>query len=460
MLTCRTLLFPALFMALFICPLVSAESDWELTETFELEPVWSGHRVGFSMLTGPTNQYAAYYDAERNMCVASRTLDSDQWTIKRLPTQLGWDSHNSVTLALDAVGNLHVSGNMHCIPLIYFRTSEPGDVTTLQRQPGMTGELENRCTYPRFNYDKAGRLLYTYRDGGSGNGNQIWNVYDHETSTWSRLLDRPLFDGQGLMNAYYTGPVVGPDGNFHVCWVWRDTPDCATNHDLCYARSPDMRTWEQSDGTELVLPISLKTAEVVAPVPPGGGMINGNTRIGFDAEGRVILSYHKYDEDGITQIYNARREADGWVHYQASDWTYRWEFSGGGSIGFEVSVGSVSVDPDGSLRQSFSNKQDGGGIWRLDPETLHFVERAPAGPRRPSSLGRLEDDFPGLSVRIAGDLANSYSQHAPDAARASLESNESYIMRWESRGSNRDRPFPGEIPPPSMLRVYRLVLPE
>ena len=120
------------------------------------------------------------------------------------------------------------------------------------------------------------------------------------------------------------GPVQDERGMFHVCWVWRETSDCSTNHDLCYARSPDLVHWEKSDGAPLKLPITLAFAEVVDPVPQGGGIINGNTKVGFDAEGRVILSYHKHDDEGHTQVYNARRENDGWKIVQATDWDYHW----------------------------------------------------------------------------------------------------------------------------------------
>ncbi|MCA9434001.1 MAG: BNR-4 repeat-containing protein, partial [Candidatus Omnitrophica bacterium] len=93
----------------------------------------------------------------------------------------------------------------------------------------------------------------------------------------------------------------GPDGVYHLCWVWRDTPDCETNHTLSYARSSDLVHWENSDETPIKLPMTLETAEVVDPVPPGGGILNGNTKIGFDHEGRAVISYHKNDEEGNTQ---------------------------------------------------------------------------------------------------------------------------------------------------------------
>ncbi len=417
---------------------------WMLAESVDIAPVWSGHTVGFSLLTDGDDQFIAFYDAQRRMTVASRRLGSTEWEIQVLPVNVGWDSHNYVTMALDCEGHLHVSGNMHCVPLVYFRTTRPRDVTSLERIETMTGENENRCTYPRFLAGARKELIFTYRDGSSGNGNQIWNVYDPQARVWKRLLGSPLFSGEGQMNAYFAGPVQDKDGVFHVCWVWRDTPDCATNHDLCYARSRDLVRWERSDGKPLGLPITLATAEVVDPVPAGGGIINGNTRIGFDAEGRVILSYHKHDSQGHTQIYNARREDGGWKIIQASDWDYRWEFGGGGSIVFQVHVGAVTVDEDGRLVQSYGQPRRS-GHWQLDPATLKPIGPAPAEAGYPAALARVESSFPGLEIRRAED------------ARTAADDRVRYIMQWETRPANRDRPYPGDPPPPSMLRVHKLV---
>ncbi len=418
---------------------------WTMAESVDVAPVWSGHPVGFALLTDGDEQFIAYYDAERRMTVASRRLGSTDWTTQVLPTNVQWDSHNYVTMAFDPEGHLHVSGNMHCVPLVYFRTTTARDVTSLQRIGAMIGDNENRCTYPRFLTGAHGELIFTYRDGSSGNGNQIWNVYDPKIQAWKRLFDSPLFSGEGKMNAYFVGPVQDDKGTFHVCWVWRDTPDCASNHDLCYARSRDLIHWERSDGKPLALPITLATAEVVDPVPAGGGIINGNTRIGFDLEDRVILSYHKHDAEGHTQIYNARRELDGWKITQASDWDYRWDFQGGGSIVFEIHVGAVSVTDDGLLVQSHGHARQRGGRWQLDPATLKPVGPAPGEPSYPASLGRVESGFPGLETRRAEDVGTVED----DRVR--------YVLQWETRPANRDRPYPGDPPPPSMLRVHKLV---
>ena len=288
--------------------------------TLEVAPVWSGHPVGFTLFTNRDQQFVAFYGAERRMTVAARKLEENSWRFSRLPERIGWDSHNSIAMKADDLGYLHLSGNMHCDPLIYFRTSKPMRIDTFERIAAMVGRQEKRCTYPRFLRGSKNELLFTYRDGSSGNGNQIYNVYDTTNGQWDRLLDQPLTSGQGRMNAYLHGPMRGPDGTFHLCWVWRDTPDCATNHDLCYARSQDLVHWETSAGRALRLPITLESADVVAPVPPGGGMINGNTKIGFDNAGRVVISFHKYDANGQTQLSTARLEDGRWGLHPTSDW--------------------------------------------------------------------------------------------------------------------------------------------
>lgn len=421
-------------------PVTAAAAD-----VVDIAPVWSGHPVGFALLTQGKRQFVAFYDAERQMTAGFRTVDSNQWQFVRLPSRVGWDSHNYITMALDDEGYLHISGNMHCVPLIYFRSKQPYDIASLEPVASMVGQNEKRCTYPRFMRGSQNELLFTYRDGRSGNGEQIWNVYDLATKSWRRLLDQPLFSGKGKMNAYFNGPVRGQDGTFHICWVWRNTPDCATNHDLCYARSKDLVHWETSAGKSLAIPITLETAEIVDPVPPGGGIINGNTKIGFDSQKRVVLSYHKFDAAGKTQLYNARREANGWKVYQTSDWDYRWEFQGGGSIGFGISLGPVTVESDGSLTQTYRHIKHGSGAWQLDEITLKptgkaTIRRSPM----PKGFGKVESTWPGISVRTAEDLGQA---DEPDTR---------YLLRWETLPANRDRPHPGDPPPPSMLRVYRL----
>jgi hypothetical protein len=308
----------------------------------------------------------------------------------------------------------------------------------------MTGEKEKRCTYPVFIRGANDEMIFRYRDGGSGNGNEIYNIYAPDTKTWRRLLDQPLTDGRGKMNAYPRGPLRGPDGWFHLTWIWRDTPDCCTNHDLSYAKSKDLVNWQTADGTPLTLPITIDTKGVILdPIPVKGGLINGTGSIGFDSKDRVIISYHKFDDKGATQAYAARLENGKWHTRQLSDWTWRWYFSGGGSINFGISLGAVNPEPDGTLSMSYRNKHHGSGIWRLDEKTLKPTGKITRKPDRPRHLNKLESDFPDMQVRWSSDFGPSG------------EPNTKYYLRWETLGRNRDRPRKGPIPAPSTLRLYK-----
>ncbi len=419
-----------------------------LVERLDVAPVWAGCPVGFAMLTHSNRQFLAYYSDARAMTLAQRDLNTNAWTFVELPSRLGWDSHNYVTMAVDSEGYLHVSGNMHCVPLIYFRSEKPLDIRAMTPVHRMTGEREKRVTYPRFMKGPDGALLFTYRDGGSGNGSTIWNRYDLAAKAWTRLMAEPLFDGQGLMNAYPHGPVLGKDGYYHLTWVWRDTPACETCHDLSYIRSRDMTRWENAFGKPVTLPIRLGADVVVDPVPVKGGLINPGQAIGFDAQNRVIVTYTKYDAAGNSQLMNARLEDGRWNVVQTSDWAYRWDFSGGGSIIGEIGVGPVEVQ-DGTLAQSYSHAKFGGGRWALDEVTLKPSGKLEGRVRWPKEVSRKEHLLKGMGVRSAQDLA---------ADPESGVSCDGFVYRamWESLPANRDRPQPGGVPPPAQLRVFKL----
>lgn len=432
-------------LSAFLILWVSVSAFGDEASVLDIAPVWAGHPVGFALLTDPQHQYVAFYDAERRMTVGQRNLDADAWTFTILPMSVGWDSHNYITMALDRAGHLHLAGNMHSDALNYFRSAKPHDAASLARVAPMAGDNEERTTYPKFLETPEGDLLFHYRSGHSGDGFEVYNVYDPATESWKRLLDTPLVDGEGQRNAYMIGPQRGPDDIFHLVWVWRDTYECETNHTLSYARSKNLRDWEKSDGTPLKLPITYGTSEIVDPVPPKNGMINGNTRIGFDLDQRVVLTYHKYDSAGNTQVFNARKENGEWARHQATNWDYRWEFSGGGTIHFEVGVYPVVAGADGMLTQQWRNDDIGRQRWRLDPETLKPVEQLPLPPSTlPRDFSRVRATFPGMQVMQANDSGTSGDPKTR------------YFLRWETLISNRDRAREKPWPEATMLQLYVL----
>lgn len=419
---------------------------WRIAETLPIDAVPSWFPVGFCLLTHQGRQSVAYYDAEHRLIVASRDLAEKEWEKARLPSEVGWDSHNYVTMAVDARGDLHLSGNMHCVPLIYFRTTKPLDVTSFERA-AMTGLDEQRCTYPRFLEGPDGRLLFTYRSGSSGNGHNLYNGYDVETRSWSRFLAEPLFDGEGQRNAYPQGPSLGPDGYFHVVWVWRDTPDCATNHHLSYARSRDLERWETAGGQPVKLPLTLEQETLcVDPIPPHGGIINGCERLAFDREQRPMISYHKADANGHMQLWVARFEDGEWRTRPITRWKEAIVFGGGGAmpfIGIAIS-GLEPVEPD-RCTLTYRHRDHGSGRIVLDEETLEPVEASiTVPPEYPAELRRPRIEFEGIGVKTAADLGDSGSPEVK------------YLLRWETLPANHDRPRTPPLPPASLLELVKL----
>ncbi|MBS3762580.1 MAG: BNR repeat-containing protein [Planctomycetes bacterium] len=423
--------------------------QFQIQNTLNIAEVPSWFPVGFCLRTCGDRQYVGYYDTDHRMTVACRELGSSDWQYQVLPSRVGWDSHNYITMTADSKGYLHLSGNMHSDPLIYFRSKKPWDIEKFERIGQMTGEEEDRCTYPEFMRDAQDRLVFHYRIGGSGNGNEIYNVYDPNTMNWERLLDEPLTDGQGKMNAYAQGPLNGPDDFFHLAWVWRDTPDCATNHHLSYARSPDLIHWESARGEPCKLPITLEDKSLwVDPIPGGGGIINSGVDLTFDHRQRPIITYHKSDRDGNMQIYATRFEDGEWVQHQLTDWGEPIEFSGTGSMGFiGIRMSALKRLNSSLLFLHYRHRNYGKGYIIVDEDTLQPTGRKINIPDEyPEEMNVPENDWDDIEIRRTTDNGSP----EVDGIR--------YVLQWETLPSNHDQSREEPLPEPSMLRLCELSL--
>lgn len=431
----------------------SSAAPAEILSNTLLGQASSASPVGFALITERGYQFVAYYDAEQRITVAGRILDGTNWTCFRpggvfLPIRqresnvTGWDAHNYLTLALDRDGYLHLSGNLHADPLIYYRSSRPFDVASLERLDRMTGHMEERATYPVFFNNAADEMLFRYRNGGSGNGSDIYNIYNPDTRTWRHLNATPVLDGEGQRNAYSNHPRLGPDGFFHMVWVWRETPDCSSNHRLSYVRTKDFIHWENSRGVKCPLPITLKTGEVIDPAKEKEGLINSSFNFGFDAKNRPVVVYHRYDKHGNSQIYAARPAWMGrWKISQISDWKFRWDFSGGGSLPSVIRIGAPDLQADGSFVMGYAMPfGPGSGRLKFDARTLQPLGNLP--PARGilhEALSQPLSSYPGMQVRTV----------------VSNHEGRTWVLRWESLPANRDLAR-SEFPPPAELRLYEV----
>lgn len=395
--------------------------------------------VLYCLMNHGPHQFAAWYDAAHRLTVGQRRLPDGVWRTFQpesfwLPERgryahiTEFDSHNYLTLAVDGAGYIHLAGNMHVDPLIYFRSRAPLDISSLTCVPHMTGERESRATYPVFFKDNQGRLLFRYRDGCSGNGDDLYNIFDTETHSWSRLLDTPLLNGEGQRNGYARQPVCGPDGNWHMVWMWRETPHCETNNNLSYARSPDLQRWQRSDGTPLTLPIARHQGEIVDAADVKGGLINMVQEVGFDNQGQPLLIYHRYDDAGRSQAYLARPDGRGhWHIVQLSQWDFRWDFSGGGSIPPDVTLSAPQALGDGLLQVEWTSRWAGSGVWIIEDSSLKVVMTKPLTSRLPTNLWQPRQQIaPQAEVQL---IPAQNSDYRPQSR---------YWLRWEALPIFRD----------------------
>ena len=365
----------------------------KVIHSIKIADVWAGHPVGFDILTDDSYQYVAFYDSARNMCIAQRQVDSENWKFTILPSRVGWDSHNRIAIALDGEGFLHVSGNMHAVPLVYFRSNQPYDISTFDA-PAMIGTEEERVTYPVFFKNQEGELFFQYRDGGSGNGITYINRYNIQTNTWARVLDQGLFDGEGETNAYPTSPQLGADGYFHYMWVWRLNPIANTNHNLSYVKTKDFQHFENINGESISIPIRYRERRVIAdPVGPWNGLMNSSKLLAFDSQGKAVFGYHKFDKHGDSQLFLCHFRDGNWINKQITDWSdFSWEINKTGSLGRDIGLHAIKADGTGYLYVAYSHVKYGSGLLKVHEESLELVENM-AGKKLTGIAGLQKKSF-------------------------------------------------------------------
>ncbi|HSJ67543.1 MAG TPA: BNR repeat-containing protein, partial [Anditalea sp.] len=232
-------------------------------------------------------QFTAYYDGDGNLVLGKRKLGSNDWETKVSSYQGNVkDAHNTISIALDGDGYLHVAWDHHDNPLRYAKSVNPLSID-LGEKISMTGKEEDKVTYPDFHKLPDGNLIFMYRSGASGRGNLVMNKYDLSMGKWSQLHQN-LIDGEGERNAYWQA-YIDSQGTIHLSWVWRESWDVATNHDLAYARSTDGgTTWETSSGEAYTLPITASSAEYAWEIPQNSSLIN-QTAMAADEEGNPFI---------------------------------------------------------------------------------------------------------------------------------------------------------------------------
>lgn len=384
-----------------------------------------------SLVTHGDQQFTAFYDPDANVVLGKRRLGSGDWTLKITPYKgNARDAHNSISLMVDGAGYLHVAWDHHNNALRYARGKSPGSLELSDRLP-MTGQDERSVSYPEFHRQPDGGLLFFYRDGGSGRGNLVINRYDPATQAWARVHGN-LISGEGKRNAYWQA-FTDHRGTVHVSWVWRESPDVASNHDMAYARSRDGgRTWETSEGKPYALPITEATAEVAARIPQNSELIN-QTSMSADAEGNpFIASYWRRAGSAVPQYQLVYRRDGQWRELELGFRRTPFSLSGVGTKAIPIARPQVMVSlKDGTALLVFRDEERGSKVsvarisdfntprWRVHDLT-------------PDSVGAWEPSFDTELWRTRGEL-NLFLQAVQQVdgeGVANVTSSKVRVLQW------------------------------
>lgn len=287
-------------------------------------------------------QFVAYYDSVGYVVVAKRKLTTNNWQVQRTNFKGNVkDAHNVISMMIDGDGFVHLSWDHHGNVLHYSKSVQSLGLNFSPEMP-MTGVKEAKVTYPEFCRLANGDLLFFYRDGSSGNGNFIINKYSIATKAWQRLQD-VLINGEGKRNAYWQA-CVDVKGTIHVSWVWRESADVSSNHDMCYAASDDGGvTWRKSNGAVYTLPITQATAEVVLAIPQKSELIN-QTSMTADEDGNpYIATYFKPQGSNVPQYQLIYFNGKAWQVNQVSNRQTAFSLSGVGTKKIPISRPQIIV---------------------------------------------------------------------------------------------------------------------
>lgn len=336
-----------------------------------------------SVVTHNNIQYVSYYDSSGHVVLAKRNLPDGTWTVQ----QTGYkgnvlDAHNSISMMVDGDGYLHLAWDHHNNPLNYCKSVKPGSLE-LTSKLTMVGNEENEITYPEFHKLPSGDLIFLYRSGESGRGNLMMNRYDVKLKKWFRVQEN-LIDGEGERNAYWQF-CTDKQGTLHLSWVWRETPDVSTNHDLCYARSKDNgKTWENSKGEKYGLPITSKSAEYAFYIPQSSDLIN-QTSIYVDETGNpFIATYWREQSSSIPQYQLIYNDGKKWQHEQVGERKTSFSLSGQGTKKIPVSRPQVVIkgttvvlifrDVERGSKVSVAIKELNQDEWKYEDVTNYSVD--------------------------------------------------------------------------------------
>ncbi|MCP5546685.1 MAG: BNR-4 repeat-containing protein [Akkermansiaceae bacterium] len=347
-------------------------------------------------------QYTAWYDnTTLTVFLARRTVSgtsTGSWEIVNTGSTfvngVNGDAHNVVSFGIcETDGTLHMAWDHHGHDLRYRRSVAglcttntgawgPGMMNTEQDWLVSPAQPVGIVTYPGFVSAPDGRLVFQWRYGSSGSGDNMLSVYDGTSGTWSTPVQFDTRTGTYVegsftstsRNSYLNGIDFTPSGDMHITWTWREGAG-TSNHDICHAYSSDLGvTWRNGAGslianTGLGQRISLTSPGTLVKRKDLNQLLINQQAQCVDEDGRLhVLMLHRREDPGFNypNITNAAYSINGTAYYHyfrdpvTGDWAQRRIPPEIAPVGSRASIG---YDADGNLYAAFLTYTNRGQLF-------------------------------------------------------------------------------------------------
>lgn len=351
---------------------------FQLHKTLDLGEAWAGNTINtvifrhHGIMTVGEYQYTAFYVDEHTLRLVRRHLQDDELQVHDLAGEYNLkDAHNSISLGMDRDGHLHISYDHHATQLKYRRSLQPHDVREWTDELPMTGQNEERVTYPTFILPRQGfPLTLLYRHGTHNNGTAFIKTYDEARQQWQDH-PKPILSGAEqkpwTANAYWNNPVVGEDGSLHLSFVWRThtlgEEKRVNNINVGYAKSYDNGlSWWTSNHQPYQLPITPANAETIWPVSPGSNLMN-QCSMALDSQQRPhIVFYSNHPSTGIPTFQHLWHDGIEWRHQYLAPASQQFNLQGDGTLQIPISRPCVLIDRQDNVHVIYRDNGQGTGF--------------------------------------------------------------------------------------------------
>jgi hypothetical protein len=230
--------------------------------------------------------------------------------------------HNQPTLIVDGDGYIHVFASMHHTNWRYFRSSRPGDPTTMVDRSDQMPDQGGRYTYPTASRTPNGDVYVGIRRLPTG----VLYRWDDAADRWSRVA---TFAAEDDYAVYPDDLVSDSAGNVHIAWEWAYGGTNGLRHLGSYMRyEPRTDRFFDAADRRVTVPAGIDSSTVYQPLegaerstdrgspadPPG----LQSAKVALDPDtGRPLVAYRfRPNWGGLFEVRLAEwrgSDAGGWV---------------------------------------------------------------------------------------------------------------------------------------------------